>query len=296
GGAFVLLVLAWEGTRGRFSFLALPASLIALGSLALTGHAMTAGPLWLTLPVLAVHVLVAAFWLGSLWPLWQAVGRRTPEAAYVLLRRFSAIAPPAVLVPVLGVATVAILQLGRIGELLTTPYGLRLSCKICFVLLLLLLAALNRFWLTPALTFGRAAATHRLRASIGLEIGIGVAILAATSSLGEVPPPRVLIAEAKAHAAMSGVSVVTCAGERGALIEMAPAERGTNAITLHLFDADGKPVAAQQVTIELALPAAGVEPIEHEATPGAPGVFTWSNAVLPIAGDWQIRLRVLISD
>jgi copper transport protein len=90
-------------------------------------------------------------------------------------------------------ATLAVLQLGRIGELFTTAYGLRLASKIALVLVLLLFAALNRFWLTPALAASRGKAVRHLRLSIGLEIALGIAILAATSSLGEVPPPRALM-------------------------------------------------------------------------------------------------------
>ena len=252
-------------------------------------------------------MLMAAFWLGALWPLWQAVGRRRPEAALDLLRRFSMIAIPAVALLVAAGTTLAVLQLGRIGELVTTAYGIRLLCKLAFVALLLLLAALNRFWLTPALAAGRAPASHRLRASIGLEIGLGIAILAATSSLGEVPPPRALIAAAMAHdmtssAEMPGFSVVTFAderggaGERGAAIEVAPAARGPNLITLHLFDAEGKPLTPQQVTIEISRPAAGIEAITHPMATTAPGLYRWEGAQMPLAGEWNLRLLVLISD
>ena len=291
------LIIALESARGWLALLALPAGLAALGSLALTGHALTAGPLWLTAPVLATHVLMAAFWLGALWPLWQAVGRRRPEAALDLLRRFSVIAIPAVALLVAAGATLAVLQLGRIGELVTTAYGIRLLSKLAFVALLLLLATLNRFWLTPALAAGRAHATHRLRASIGLEIGLGIAILAATSSLGEVPPPRALIAAAMAQGTETpGFSVVTFAGERGAAIEVTPAAQGPNLITLHLFDAAGEPLTPQQVTIEISRPAAGIEPIAHPMTAAAPGFYRWEGALLPLAGDWNLRLLVLISD
>jgi copper transport protein len=313
-GALLLLVLALERSRSRLPLLALPASLIALGSLVLTGHAMTAGPPWLTIPVLTIHVLVAAFWLGSLWPLWQALDQPAKDAL-ALLRRFSAIAQPGVLLLVVAGATLAVLQLGRIGELFTTDYGLRLASKIAFVLALLILAALNRFWLTPALAASRGQAAHRLRVSIGLEIGLGMAILAATSSLGEVPPPRVLIVAAEAqaanaHGAMSGMemggmampaesgfSVVTfTVGGRGALIEVSPAAAGTNTITIHLFDTAQKPLAAEQVTIELSQPAAHVEPIDHQLAAESPGLYRWANAPMPLAGEWRIQLLVLISD
>src|SRR5215469_8624997 len=95
-GALLLLVLALKRSRSRLPLLALPASLIALGSLVLTGHAVTAGPPWLTIPVLTIHVFVAAFWLGSLWPLWQALDQPAKDSL-ALLRRFSAIAQPGVL-------------------------------------------------------------------------------------------------------------------------------------------------------------------------------------------------------
>ena len=97
--------------------------------------------------------------------------------------------------------------------------------------------------------------------------------------------------------AKPGVSVVTfAAGGRGAEIELSPARAGTNSITIHLFDAAERPLAAQQVTIELSQPAAGVEPMEHELTAESPGLYRWANAPMPLAGNWKIQLLVLISD
>jgi copper transport protein len=216
-------------------------------------------------------------------------------------------------------ATLACLQLGRLGELFATAYGIRLVSKLAFVLVLLLFAALNRFWLMPALAARHGQAAHRLRISIGLEIVLAIAILAATSSLGEVPPPRALILEAEAQAANAqaangtamdgmdmgeatiatkpGFSVVTFAeGGRGAEIELSPARAGTNTITIHLFGAAERPLPAQQVTIELSQPAAGVEPMEHKLTAESPGLYRWANAPMPLAGKWKIQLLVLISD
>ena len=80
------------------------------------------------------------------------------------------------------------------------------------------------------------------------------------------------------------------------MIEVTPAARGPNLITLHLFDAEGKPLTPQQVTIEISRPAAGVEPITHPMTATAPGLYRWEGALLPLTGDWNLRLLVLISD
>jgi copper transport protein len=294
--ALVALILAFEAAGGRMLFLAPPAALSALASLALTGHALTAGPLWLTASILLIHVLLAAFWLGALGPLWLAARRRTPDEALRLLRRFSTAALPAVALLIAAGATLAWLQLGRHGALTETAYGLRLTAKLAFVAVLLLVAALNRLWLTPALAAGRPKAADRLRASVGLEIALGLVILTATASLGETPPPRALAAEAAAQKAARGFSAVTFTAGNGALISVTPAARGTNQIEVHLFDAEGKPLSPLQVTVEIALPAAGAEPILHPLQATATGFYLWESANLPLAGDWTLRLRVLVSD
>jgi copper transport protein len=296
--ALILVIIAVNGRSGRLVWPSPLAAIVALGSLALTGHALTAGPMWLTAPVLAGHVLVAAFWLGSLWPLWQAAGHLAPADALRLLRRFSASALPAVALLIAAGTVLAVLQLGRIGTFLDTPYGLRLLLKLAIVSTLVLVAALNRLWLTPALAAGRPYATRSLRASISLEMGLGLAILAATSSLGEVPPPRALLiqGESQAPAAKTGFTAVAFAGARGALIEVTPDARGSNTILIHLFDADGEPISPQAVTVEISRPEARVEPIVHVAAMIARGSYRWEGAEMPLAGAWSLKLQVLISD
>ncbi len=298
-GSLALLALAVE-TPGRLwlRLLALPAALAGLCSLALTGHALTAGPLWLTGPALASHVLVAAFWLGALAPLWRALGRLAPAAALTLLGRFSAMAIPAVAVLVAAGSMLAILQLGRIGALLDTAYGLRLAAKLVCVVLLLLLAALNRYKLTPALARPGPTAGRGLRLSIGLELALGLAILAATSSLGEAVPPRALAAEARllAAAPARGFSLVTFTGDKGALIEVTPDKAGRNAVSVHLFAADGAPLEAQEVTLAVAGASTAIEPREQAMVLLAPGHFRAEGAEMPFVGAWSLRLTAIVSD
>ena len=80
-------------------------------SFALTGHAATAPPRWLTGPALGLHVLCAAFWLGSLLPLLWSL-RLEPAEACRVLRRFSLVALVAVAVLVAAGSTLAWIQLG----------------------------------------------------------------------------------------------------------------------------------------------------------------------------------------
>ena len=73
-------------------YIAVAGAMLAAVALTLTGHT-SVNPMraWLA-PLLAVHLLVAAFWFGALWPLWLMLKHETAAAAEAVLRRFSQIA------------------------------------------------------------------------------------------------------------------------------------------------------------------------------------------------------------
>jgi copper transport protein len=80
------------------------------------------------------------------------------------------------------------------------------------------------------------------------------------------------------------------------LIEVNPARPGRNTITVHLSGPDGAPLTPLEASVELGLPSAGIEPIGRRMTRAGPGVFTLSDADLPVAGRWSLRLDVLVGD
>jgi len=131
-------------------YIAVMGATLAAVALTLTGHT-SVNPLraWLA-PLLAVHLLVAAFWFGSLWPLWLMLRHETAVAAQAVLRRFSQIA--IWLVPAVGLAGLGMGVLLIDGwSTLARAYGLILIAKAIVFALLLLLAALNRWRFMPAL-------------------------------------------------------------------------------------------------------------------------------------------------
>ena len=75
----------------------------------------------------------------------------------------------------------------------TSPYGQLLLIKLALFALMLILASLNRFRLTPALgrdlTSDGAPAVNQLRASLALEAGAAVIILGLVSWFGTLEPP-----------------------------------------------------------------------------------------------------------
>ena len=156
---------------------------LAVLSLLLAGHVTTGGIQAGIL--LAVHLAGLGFWLGALLPLRAMC--RDPE-------RFGGQAALADLadlfgrraiwiVPVLLIAGTlyAMMLVGSVAALVTTPYGQVLMVKVGLVGGLLGLAALNKFRLAPALRDGGAAAPSRLRRSIDWELAVVAAVLLATS-------------------------------------------------------------------------------------------------------------------
>jgi copper transport protein len=50
------------------------------------------------------------------------------------------------------------------------------------------------------------------------------------------------------------------------------------------------------VTVTLANPGAGIEPMERKAVRMPDGQWRAEGLVLPVAGRWQVRVDVLVSD
>ena len=196
-GAFLSLIAL---RPGRASWL-VAASLGGIGaaSLAWMGHgAATDGPWkYLHLSSDAIHALAAAAWLGALATFAFLLFDPPPsaerrQALYFALRRFSAVGSLVVSVLVLTGLVNAWVLVGpeQVGNLWASPYGRLLLLKLLLFLAMLMLAALNRFRLTPA--FGqslRQESLGPLKRSIALEAAAGAGILVLVAWLGTLSPP-----------------------------------------------------------------------------------------------------------
>ncbi|MFU8832925.1 MAG: CopD family protein, partial [Wenzhouxiangella sp.] len=153
------------------------------------GHT-TGEPRVLMSSLLVAHLLAAAFWVGSLWPLYRLTRLPAgPSEATAILARFGRIAALAVGVLLLSGLILTVLLLEGLGSLFMTSYGQFLLAKIMIVAGLLALAAGNKWRLAPAFERGDTLASERLRRSIALEIGLVVAIVVATGTLTTLSSP-----------------------------------------------------------------------------------------------------------
>jgi copper transport protein len=259
-------------------------------SLAVTGHAATAPPQALTRPMVFLHGVGVAFWVGALAPL-VAVARSPTTALLPALLRFSRGAVPVVGVLMLTGLTLAIIQLGNFRALIETTYGLILSIKLSLVILLLGLAALNRFRLTPALAGDPAASRRPLVRSILLEGVLVAGILAAVAGWRFTPPSRAL-----AEALEAPLAIHIHTDDAMFQVLVSPGKVGTDSFVLQLMQGDASPLVAKEATLILSLPERGIEPFERAATLGDDGYWHVRNVPIPYSGRWHMRIEALVTD
>lgn len=270
-----------------------PAALLAWAgvgaALAASGHASSAHPQWLMRSAVFLHGAAIAAWVGALPGFLLALHGADAQR---MLRRFSLAILPVVAVLIAAGIVLARVQVGSPGALIGTAYGRVLLVKLGLLVLLFGLAALNRWRLTPAFRHGAASAARRLALSTRVEVLLVCTVLAVVGLWRFTPPPRALAlaapetaaAESRLHGATSNARLL-----------IAPGHAGRVTATVFLQDAEGQPLDAQEVALALENPGAGIEPIRAllQARPDG----SWSGLLLlPLAGSWQARLEVLISD
>lgn len=286
--AFVLAGLSVEIRTGwPKPALALLALAGAAGALAASGHAAAAAPQWLTRPAVFCHAFALALWLGALPPLTLAFAR-SQEAAQTALKRFSASIPAAIALLVLSGAILAVVQVEWPAALLSTAYGRILLAKLALVLLLLALAAYNRWRLTAPALAGIAGATRRLAKTIAVETLVVILVLGLAAGWRFTPPPRAL-AIAAAEPATVHIHTVEAMAE----VTITPGHAGPVTLTAIVMTGDFGPLDADGVTFVLTAPD-NAPPLRVEAHKPGDGSWTATDIDLPAAGDWSLDLEVRI--
>ena len=167
--------------------LALGVALLLL-SRVLTGHSVTLGPVWLLVPLMLLHVAGAAFWYGSLGPLFVALRRLPPADAAAVVREFSELALLAVGSLAFAGAVMALVHLSAPSALLATWYGQLLIMKLTWFTVLLGFAAWHKLRLSRHIEAGDHKATRRLRYSIVAEAVVMSLVVLISSNLASTDP------------------------------------------------------------------------------------------------------------
>jgi copper transport protein len=290
--AIAVLVLALLAIRGvpRVGAGISALTLVGIGAaLAVSGHAGTAQPQWLTRPAVFVHVVAVALWVGALLPLVAAM--RSPQRRGIELMRFSRPMPAVVVLLLVSGTVLAIVQVRTITALWTTDYGLVLCAKLALVLLLLTIAATNRYLLTPRVAAGESSAARKLGRNAVIECAIVLGVLALVATWRFTPPPRALLAAAQAP-----LRVHIHSNQAMADIEIEPPQGGSRHIIVSVLDGQFGPLTAKEVTLFLAKPEAGIERLRLPATHVEGAIWQVEGPHIGLFGRWQARLEILIND
>jgi copper transport protein len=191
--AVVAVPWATTGPRARSAcVVALAGAGVAAVSLVLTGHTRSAEPGWLVIPADAVHVAAGITWVGGLLGLTVVLARAsdTPvQQATTTLVRFSTAAAWVVLALALTGTALGWRVLGDLQSLVGTGYGQMLLIKLALVVLIVLVAAWNRFVLLPRVLAGDdSQAMASLSSTIQGEAVVLGLILLITGILANLSP------------------------------------------------------------------------------------------------------------
>jgi copper transport protein len=63
-----------------------------------------------------------------------------------------------------------------------------------------------------------------------------------------------------------------------------------------VLDGAFQPLAAKEVTLVLANPAAGIEPLRLHAAPAGENRWAIDALRIPVAGRWNLKVEILVSD
>lgn len=264
--------------------------LLAGAALALSGHASAASPQWLMRPAVFLHAVAIAVWIGALAPLGLALRENLPGAAEAL-RRFSRIIPVIVAVLILAGIALAAVQVQEPAALLETAYGRVFLIKLALLAGLFLLAAVNRWSLTAPAEGGDPSATRRLVRSIAAETLVVLLIFGVAAAWRFTPPPRALAAAAAAPATTHIHTAKAMAD-----LTVNPGRVGTVSVSAVIMTGEFGPLDAKEVTFVFSNPAASIEPFRRRAEKPGDGTWRADGVVLPLSGEWSVRVDVLISD
>ncbi len=266
---------------------------VAVCSPALVGHTRAFEPIPLLVVTDALHLVAGAVWLGGLIGLALTLpairGRRKDTATVV--SRFSTVAAGVLALLVASGTLTGWRILGSWDALFGTTYGRLLIVKVGIALLVVAIAAWNRYRLLPRVSSSvghdqGVAAAGLVRRTVVAEACLLLAVLGVTGFLVNQPPREQPEAAAPGPGRVESVVV----GDLRVLATLTPAERGPNTLTVQIQDQAGDPVdayAAPEVSLASDEVDLGVVPL----TPVGAGTYA-AEAVIPSAGVWRVQVSV----
>ena len=297
--------------RSVAQLLALAGALLAAGALlvipGLAGHAGQTSPAGLSLLLDWIHLVAGSVWIGGLVAITLTALRTPADARLRVLGacvpQFSIVALISVLALIGSGTGAAIIHLPTLASLWQTSYGKTILVKIAILVVVILVAAVNNRRSVPRLkaalerddAAAGASAIGLLRRTVGVEIVLVAAIIAAAMVLTSLPPPARALAEigaVDAHVGPGAVATtVTQSGYR-ATITIAPNKAAApNMFSLQLTKG-GAPVTGATVIQRFLMLDMEMGTQSYQMREAAPGVYRLTRPALVMVGHWGLQFQV----
>ena len=295
-----VLAAAWllgrEAAPRSRARVAAVAAAVAIAAPAFTGHARAESPVALVVGADVLHLVAGSTWVGGLVGLILALRElagRGDEAASTLTR-FSGVAAGILVVLAATGSLLGWRILASWDALFATGYGRLLIAKVAVVVVVVALAAWNRYRLLPRVRDAgrrdeRAAAETLLRA-VRVEVSALAVVLALTGFLVDrSPEAEVAAVERERNSVQQGTL-----GDVEVAATMTPLITGTNKVTIRMKDATGEPFEGFEAPeVSLSRGESGLGGIE--LTNLGPGYYTGTVSI-PTEGTWELRISLRTSE
>ena len=161
------------------------AFLLIIFSFRFSGHISVLSPI--AKVAIALHFFSFTAWIGSLYPLYKLTFGRDLDFMHRSMKKFGNNAMVVVLVLIIAGVLMCFELFHSLSELFTTAYGQALLVKLTLVLVIFVIAALNKLKLTPGLH--NEGGVLALRNSIRIESVVALFILIITSYFSTIVGP-----------------------------------------------------------------------------------------------------------
>ncbi len=301
----LLLAARWTDSTARRGALAVGA-LAALGSISVIGHTRIIHPSWLIITSNVTHTVAGAVWLGGLAGLILALRSRatTPESDPTtkanLVARFSGVAAAAVA----GVLVSGVLSAGLIlrsfDPLFSTDYGRLLIIKVALVLIVIGIAAWNRFRLVPTVT--RQPDSHSawglLRKLVLSELALLILVVGVTGFLVNLSPREAAssLTDEEIHLMHEPIEINLVMGDTIVTGEMMHIVDRTYSVQLAITDSEGEIVLPEDdPRVTITLESLDIGPIPIVLNQSASGAIYTGSVDFPFSGTWTVAMSIRIS-
>lgn len=258
-----------------------------------------------------LHLAATSFWIGGIVSLVLVLpiglsklvagsGNRTRLLA-CLIPKFSTVAIICVALLVLSGFYSGLLEVGTLDALFNTLYGQVLLAKVAIFLVVLTLAAVNLWQISPRLVkfaagdskAGSRAAGRlqfKFRQAVAVEGALLLAVLISVGVLTSLQPSNTTAADIANH------DLIQTEAGLNFDLKISPGQVGINTYTLKLTDTNKQPItdaSLVQLRFTMVEMDMGESVVEMKAAgPSQPGVYQVTSAAAGMVGTWNVQAVV----